>query len=40
MIKPFVNSVPRELLEFTLSETREELVGPVASDTPERGAGK
>jgi len=35
MIKPFVNSVPRELLEFTLSKTREALVGPVESDAPE-----
>jgi hypothetical protein len=28
MIKPFVNSVPRELLEFTLEKTRSALVGP------------
>lgn len=37
MIKPFVNSVPRELLEFTLSRTREEMAGPVESDAEEQG---
>jgi hypothetical protein len=36
MIKPFVNSVPRELLEFTLSMTREAMVGPVDSDDTEQ----